>query len=66
MTTVREVADRPGTAGIRFSRRVFTIAGIYGILVLAPQYFMEATIGRGYPWFSMPRAGWPQRSWASA
>ena len=33
----------------RFAARVFAIAGIYGILVLAPQYFMESRIGRDYP-----------------
>jgi hypothetical protein len=33
----------------RFARRLFLWAGIYGILVLAPQYFMEARIGRDYP-----------------
>jgi len=32
-----------------FARRVFRIAGIYGILVLAPQFFMEARIGRDFP-----------------
>jgi hypothetical protein len=34
---------------MRFARRVFTGAAIYGILVLAPQYFMEAQVGRDYP-----------------
>jgi hypothetical protein len=34
---------------MRFARWVFTGAAIYGILVLAPQYFMEAQIGRDYP-----------------
>jgi hypothetical protein len=34
---------------MRFARRVFTMAAIYGILVLAPQYFLEAQIGRDYP-----------------
>lgn len=33
----------------RFARLVFLVAGIYGLLVLAPQYFMEAQIGRDYP-----------------
>jgi hypothetical protein len=32
-----------------FARRVFFIAGIYGVLVLAPQYFLEARIGRDSP-----------------
>lgn len=33
----------------RFARRVFMSAGIYGLLVLLPQYFMEARIGRDMP-----------------
>jgi len=32
-----------------FARRVFLIAGIYGLLVLAPHYFLEAKIGRDHP-----------------
>jgi hypothetical protein len=31
------------------ARRVFLVAGIYGILVLLPQYFMEARVGRDFP-----------------
>jgi hypothetical protein len=31
---------------MNFSRWVFRIAGIYGLLVLAPQYFMEEQIGQ--------------------
>jgi hypothetical protein len=38
-----------GGRGVLFARRVFTIAAIYGILVLAPQYFMEERIGRDFP-----------------
>jgi hypothetical protein len=34
---------------MRFARWVFTGAAIYGIIVLAPQYFLEAQIGRDYP-----------------
>jgi hypothetical protein len=34
---------------IRIARLVFTIAGIYGIFVLVPQYFMENKIGRDFP-----------------
>ena len=29
----------------RFARRVFSAAGIYGLLVLTPQYFMETQVG---------------------
>jgi purine-cytosine permease-like protein len=35
--------------GRRFARRVFLFAGIYGLVVLLPQYFLEAQIGRDYP-----------------
>jgi hypothetical protein len=34
---------------MKFARYVFLIAGIYGILVLAPQYFMEARTGIDFP-----------------
>jgi hypothetical protein len=32
-----------------FARRVFLIAGIYGLLVLPPHYLMEKKIGRDTP-----------------
>ncbi len=32
-----------------FARRVFLIAGIYGLIVLVPQYFLEGKIGRDTP-----------------
>ena len=32
-----------------FARRVYTIAAVYGILALVPQYFMEEKIGRDFP-----------------
>ena len=32
-----------------FAKRVFLIAAVYGVLVLAPQYFMEQRIGRDFP-----------------
>jgi len=34
---------------LRFARFVFRIAGIYGVLALLPQYFMEQRIGRDFP-----------------
>jgi hypothetical protein len=34
---------------MRFARWVFLIAGIYGIAVVFPQYFLEAKVGRDYP-----------------
>jgi hypothetical protein len=33
----------------RFAQRVFLIAGLYGLLVLLPQYFMEQRIGLDAP-----------------
>lgn len=33
----------------RFARRVFTVAGIYGLVVMVPQYFFAARIGRDTP-----------------
>lgn len=33
----------------RFARRAFGFAGIYGLIVLVPQYFMEGTIARTRP-----------------
>lgn len=33
----------------RFARVVFTAAGVYGLLVLLPQYFLEEKTGRDYP-----------------
>ena len=32
-----------------FARRVFALAGIYGLIVLTPQLFLEAEIGRENP-----------------
>ena len=32
-----------------FARRVFLVAGIYGVLALLPQYFMESRIGVDFP-----------------
>ncbi len=34
---------------MRFAKIVFNVAGIYGVVVLAPIYFMEARIGRETP-----------------
>ena len=34
---------------MNFAKRVFSIAGIYGLIVVAPQYFLEARIGRDMP-----------------
>jgi hypothetical protein len=34
---------------MRSARWVFLISGIYGVLVLAPQYFLEQRLSRDYP-----------------
>jgi hypothetical protein len=34
---------------VPFARRVFLTAAVYGILALAPQYFMEGRVGRDFP-----------------
>ena len=34
---------------MRFARIVFLVAGIYGLIVLLPLYFMEEQTGRDYP-----------------
>jgi hypothetical protein len=33
----------------RFAQRVFTVAGIYGLIVLVPQYFLAARISHDTP-----------------
>ena len=38
-----------GSSAATFARRVFAIAGWYGLIVMLPQYFLEAKIGRDYP-----------------
>jgi hypothetical protein len=32
-----------------FAEKVFLVAGIYGLVVLLPQYFMEETLGHNFP-----------------
>ena len=34
---------------MRFAKRVFQVAGIYGLIVLVPQFFLEAKTGRDFP-----------------
>ena len=34
---------------MQFAKNVFRLAGVYGILALLPQYFLEQRIGRDYP-----------------
>lgn len=34
---------------MNFAKRIYSIAGIYGLLVLLPQYFLELKNGRDFP-----------------
>jgi len=34
---------------MRFAKLVFLVAGIYGLIVLVPQYFLEERTGHDYP-----------------
>jgi len=34
---------------MKFAKVVFLIAGIYGLIVMVPQYFLEASVGRDTP-----------------
>ena len=34
---------------MKFAKYVFLLAGVFGVLALAPMYFMEAQIGRDFP-----------------
>jgi hypothetical protein len=34
---------------MKTARRIFNVAGVYGVLALVPQYFMEGRIGRDFP-----------------
>jgi hypothetical protein len=34
---------------MKFARIVYSVAGIYGVLVLFPLYFMEESTGREHP-----------------
>jgi hypothetical protein len=46
---VMVVEQRSDGKGVPFARRVFTAAAVYGIVVLAPQYFLETRVGRDFP-----------------
>jgi hypothetical protein len=48
-TLVPEETMDEAPGGVRFARRVFTVAAIYGIVGLVPQYFMEQMVGRDFP-----------------
>lgn len=35
--------------GVTLARRIFLVAGSYGLLALVPQYFLEGRTGRDFP-----------------
>lgn len=41
--------EGPSQQPMKFARIVFSIAGIYGLVVLLPQYFLEEKNGRDFP-----------------
>ena len=45
MESTIPVADR----AVRFARRVFLVAGVYGLLALVPLYFLEEALARAFP-----------------
>ena len=34
---------------MKFAKRVFLVAGVYGVIVIVPMYFAEGRIGRDHP-----------------
>lgn len=34
---------------MKFAQRLFRVAGLYGLVAIIPQYFMEGKIGRDFP-----------------
>ena len=47
--SVTGVKDLRADAGAMLARRVFTVAGWYGLVTLVPLYFMENRVGRDFP-----------------
>ena len=43
------VKDVRPDAGVTLARRVFAVAGWYGLVTLVPLYFMENRVGRDFP-----------------
>jgi len=37
------------SASVRFAKRLFVVAGAYGIVTLTPLYFLEAQLARDFP-----------------
>jgi hypothetical protein len=42
-------SESEGIASMKFPKLIFLVAGIYGLLVMLPQYFLEAKTGIDYP-----------------
>ena len=49
MTSGDDAHRRPSAGGVVLVRRVFMVAGVYGLVVMLPQYFLEAKVGRDFP-----------------
>ena len=51
MSTATSVASAgaPGRGGVKFAKIVYWAAGVWGVLLLAPLYFMFDVIGRQDP-----------------
>jgi hypothetical protein len=49
VTTVNASGGTQSTGGIRPARWIFWLAGLYGVAVLLPQYFLLEQIGRDTP-----------------
>jgi hypothetical protein len=50
VTSVRAAgADEQLMPSTRFARVVFTIAGVWGVLIMTPLYFTFDAVGRAYP-----------------
>lgn len=43
------MAAPPYSREMRFARIVFTVAGVWGLIVLTPLYFLFDRVGRDYP-----------------
>jgi len=52
----RAIPDLVRKPSMRFAKIVFTIAGVWGLLVVTPLYFLVDVTGRQYP----PPADYPQ------
>ena len=41
--------NEPKEKAVKFAKRVFLIAGVYGLIVLLPMYLLEEKTGRDFP-----------------